>query len=144
MKGKLHKSVNYGWMVQDEHCGIDNMSFYPLHPYDVFTCGIERVEGKEVDFILQDFWDVGLEEKMIKVAIINANIGQVEMTQVVFNENTGEVRFTPKDYGVNGDNSYKQSAPIEWLKQVYKVTGTLSESDFEYADQIIQSLKQPK
>lgn len=69
MKGTLHKSMNYGWMVQDE---VD--SFYPLHPYDIFTNSIERVEGKEVDFILQDFWNIGLDEKLIKVAIISAKI----------------------------------------------------------------------
>lgn len=71
MKGKLHKSINYGWMVQDEHCGINNISFYPLHPYDTFTQSIERYEGKEVDFILQDFWNIE-EEKLFKVAIISA------------------------------------------------------------------------
>ena len=76
MKGTLHKSMNYGWMVQDR---VD--SFYPLHPYDKFTNSIERVEGKEVDFILQDFWNVGLDEKLIKVAIISANITDVPLKQ---------------------------------------------------------------
>jgi hypothetical protein len=72
MKGKLHKSMNYGWMVQDE---VD--SFYPLHPYDIFTNSIERLEGKEVDFILEDFWNIGLDEKLIKAAIISAKISDV-------------------------------------------------------------------
>jgi hypothetical protein len=72
MKGELHKSMNYGWMVQDE---VD--SFYPLHPYDRFTNSIERLEGKEVDFILEDFWNIGLDEKLIKVAIISAKISDV-------------------------------------------------------------------
>jgi len=76
MKGKLHKSMNYGWMIQDE---VD--SFYPLHPYDIFTNSIERVEGKEVDFILEDFWNIGLDEKLIKVAIISANITDVHFKQ---------------------------------------------------------------
>ena len=28
----------------------------------------------------------------------------------------------------------KQPTPIEWLQEVYKVTGTLKESDFNYAN----------
>ena len=70
MKGKLHKSMNYGWMVQDE------TGFYPLYPYDLFTNSIERVEGKEVDFTLVYSWNEQ-EEKLIEVAIISANITDV-------------------------------------------------------------------
>jgi len=75
MKGKLHKSMNYGWMVQD---GLD--SFYPLYPYDLFTNSIERVEGKEVDFILVYSWNEQ-EEKLTEVAIISANITDVHFKQ---------------------------------------------------------------
>jgi len=67
MKGKLHKSMNYGWMIQDE---VD--SFYPIYPYDLFTNSIERVEDKEVDFTLVYSWNEE-EEKLIEVAIISAN-----------------------------------------------------------------------
>jgi len=66
MKGKLHKSMNYGWMIQDE------TGFYPLYPYDLFTNSIERVDGKEVDFTLVYSWNAQ-EEKLIEVAIISAN-----------------------------------------------------------------------
>jgi len=72
MKGKLVKYKN-GWMVQQEHCGIDNISFYPLHPYDTITNKIERFEGKEVDFVIEDFWEKGL-EKLIRVAIIKVDM----------------------------------------------------------------------
>ena len=65
MKGKLTKSINI-WGVKT------NESFYPLHPYDTFTNIIEKIEGNEVDFILEDFWETGLEEK-IKVAILIVN-----------------------------------------------------------------------
>ena len=71
MKGKLHKSMNYGWMIQDKV-----NSFYPLYPYDLFTNSIERVEGKEVDFTLVYSWNEQ-EEKLIEVAIISANITDV-------------------------------------------------------------------
>jgi len=40
----------------------------------------------------------------------------------------------------------KQPTPIEWLQEVYKVTGKLKESDFDYANNWTKentSLKQP-
>ena len=41
--------------------------------------------------------------------------------EVIFNENTGEIRFSPKDYGVDGDNSlyYKKEDDIEKLESNY-------------------------
>jgi hypothetical protein len=74
MKGKLHKSMNYGWMIQDE------TGFYPLYPYDLFTNSIERVDGKKVDFTLVHSWNAQ-EEKLIEVAIISANITDVPFKQ---------------------------------------------------------------
>ena len=89
MKGTLHKSMNYGWMVQDAED-----SFYQLHPYDIFTNSIERIEGKEVDFILQDFWNTGLDEKLIKVAIISANITDVLLKQETLYTEEQLIEFT--------------------------------------------------
>ena len=94
MKGTLHKSMNYGWMVQD---AVD--SFYLLHPYDIFTNSIERIEGKEVDFILQDFWNIGgLGEKLIKVAIISAKIDMLASLQQDTYGSKGSDVMTPENH----------------------------------------------
>jgi hypothetical protein len=119
MKGKLHKSMNYGWMIQDE---VD--SFYPLYPYDLFTNSIERVEGKEVDFIVVHSWNAQ-EEKLIEVAIISANI-----TDVPFNQ---ETLYTEKQVREAYINAYMLEADADER-----------ENAIQSANYYIQSLKQPK
>jgi hypothetical protein len=91
MKGKLHKSMNYGWMVQDK---VD--SFYPLYPYDLFTNSIERVEGKEVDFTLVYSWNEQ-EEKLIEVAII-VDVYSSELSKEISDD---EIEKWAKEYTCN-------------------------------------------
>ena len=116
--------MNYGWMVQQEHCGIDNISFYPIHPYDIFTNSIERLEGKEVDFTLVYSWNEE-EEKLIEVAIISANITYVPFKQETLYTEQQMIGFA--EWILNSDSKKVLTRTKESLLKEY-----------------IESLKQPK
>jgi hypothetical protein len=125
MKGKLHKSMNYGWMVQHEHCGIDNISYYPLHPYDTITNSIERVDGKEVEFYVDTFWETGLEQ-VIKVALIlDAPIEEekyiVKVTEVELPQQEISDEEIEKETK-NHHNYYEWSAGAKWYREQLKQT----------------------
>jgi hypothetical protein len=67
MKGTIHK-LSKGWTIwyNEDHIG-GNVAFVdslPTHPYQKFD---QSVNGSEVEFEIEDFWETGLEES-IKVA----------------------------------------------------------------------------
>jgi hypothetical protein len=71
MKGKLHKSHN-GWTVIYE----DIARLYPFTQYVIKEIPVEpyhkpknEMDGQEVEFQIENFWETGLEE-VIKVATI--------------------------------------------------------------------------
>jgi len=81
MKGKLHKTKN-GWTVQYE----DYLRVFPfpqtvskeipLHPYLEPNYELGRdMDGEEVEFEIEDFWETGLEEP-IRVANTDIQIDE--------------------------------------------------------------------
>lgn len=85
MKGKLEKTEQ-GWMVKQEHCGINNISHYPLHPTDEIKLLVAMSDQEHPHGMggLVDFEIVTISDKSISVEVaklIDKNI------EVRFNEN---------------------------------------------------------
>ena len=71
MKGILKKKDNE-WIVEYTFTPYDDYVVYKreyfLEPYD----RTEKIEGKEVDFEIENFWETGMEE-VLEVAVLKGN-----------------------------------------------------------------------
>ena len=67
MKGKLYKTEK-GWVVRNPVPTNFQYTYYNIHPYyEKYYFLDEDDEGSEVEFVIEDFWETGLEQ-VYKVA----------------------------------------------------------------------------
>jgi hypothetical protein len=131
MKGTIHK-LSKGWTIwyNEDHIG-GNVAFVdslPTHPYQKFD---QSVNGSEVEFEIEDFWETGLEES-IKVAHVKELIKVTIKKDSEAAKSFESLRQEKKEFKENVQSG--KIMPQHIREKIDKLTGELKKV-YELAEQ---------